>query len=368
MTSFRGELQRHIIYRAAIARGVVAWLLFFVGAAHAQDNSAYYTEPYQQKALEIYRASIAYPTAKGHGRVPDLAKYLADQFRAGGFADEDIHIVSFTMKNGEATAALVVRYRGDGSSNRKPILLAAHMDVVVALPEDWERDPFTLIEEDGFFFGRGTLDNKLGATTLVATFLRLKAEGFKPTRDLIISFSGDEETDWVTTRELVTTHRHLTDAEFALNSDGGGGTLNDNNEAISYSLQAAEKTYATFELTVRNPGGHSARPRPDNAIYELMDALKKIEAYRFPTRSNDITRRYFELTADARPGELGEAMRRFADNSADQEAADILAGHAGYNGYTAYHLYNDDGQGRACRECFAAICNGDGSIAEFSLA
>ncbi len=313
----------------------IGLLLLTVGVVEAQDRSVDYIEQYQERALEIYRTSIAYRTAASHGQVPALASYLADQFRAGGFADEDIHLLPFAMSEGEETAALVVRYRGDGSSGEKPILLVAHMDVVDALPEDWERDPFTLFEEDGYFFGRGTLDDKFGTTMLTSTFLRLKSEGFQPTRDLIIAFTGDEETGGeATTRSLVTTFRDLIDSEFALNADAGGGILDDNGNAVSYLVQAAEKTYATFELTVRNPGGHSAAPRADNAIYELAHALQKIESFRFPVRWNEITRRYFELTGDARIGELGEAMRRFAANPDDEEAAEILYGYPAQVGFT----------------------------------
>ena len=311
-----------------------AVLLCAAGALQAQDKSSDYTELYQEKALEIYRTSIGYRTAAGHGQVPALANYLADEFHAGGFAEEDIHVLPFTTRDGEETAGLVVRYRGDGSSGKKPVLLVGHMDVVDALSEDWERDPFRLVEEDGFFFARGTLDDKFGTTMLTATFLRLKAEGFTPTRDLVIAFTGDEETGMVTTRELVTTHRDLTDAEFALNADAGGGVLNDAGEAAYYLLQAAEKTYATFELTVRNAGGHSSMPRADNAIYEVMDALLKIEGFRFPVRSNDITLQYFEMTAGLNPGELGEAMRRFAENPEDEEAADTLFGNPSQVGIT----------------------------------
>jgi acetylornithine deacetylase/succinyl-diaminopimelate desuccinylase-like protein len=308
--------------------------LLFVSEALAQDSSSDYTEPYQEKALEIYRASIAYRTAEGHGQVPALARYLADQFLAGGFAEQDVHLLPFTANEGEKTMSLVVRYRGDGSSGKKPILLIAHMDVIDALPENWERDPFELLEEDGFFFGRGSVDNKFGTSVLVATFLRFKAEGFTPTRDLIIAFSGDEETDMLTARELVTTHRDLTDAEFALNADAGGGAMNESGEAIYFQLQAAEKTYATFELTTRNPGGHSSMPRVDNAIYELAEALKKIEAYRFPVRSNDITLRYFATAAEFESGALGEAMQRFAENPKDPETADILFSHPSHVGVT----------------------------------
>jgi acetylornithine deacetylase/succinyl-diaminopimelate desuccinylase-like protein len=192
------------------------------------------------------------------------------------------------------------------------------------LPKDWERDPFTLIEEDGYFFGRGSLDDKFGTTTLTTTFLRLKKEGFTPTRDLIIAFTGDEETGMISTREMVTTHRDLTDAEFVLNADAGSGVLDSNDNAISYVLQAAEKTFATFNLTVRNPGGHSSMPRSDNAIYELASALKNIEAYRFPVMTNDITREYFAASAEVTEGELGDAMRAFSENPLNQAAADLL--------------------------------------------
>jgi carboxypeptidase PM20D1 len=306
------------------AKLIIIPFALLIGPANAQDHSSYYTEPYQKKALEIYRTSIGFRTAESHAQVPDLAIYLAGEFRSGGFADEDVHVLSSKSDKGEDIASLVVTYRGDGSSGRKPILLLAHMDVVDALPEDWERDPFTLIEEDGFFFGRGTLDDKFGTTTLTTTFIRLKAEGFTPTRDLIIAFTGDEETGMLTTQSLVNEHRHLTDAEFALNADAGGGILNHDNEAVAYQLQAAEKTYVTFELTIRNPGGHSSKPRADNAIYELASILKNIEAYRFPVRSNDITRKYFEMMANASNGELADAMRRFAIYPLDEEAADIL--------------------------------------------
>lgn len=300
-------------------------LLLFSGSANAQESSASYTETYQQKALEIFRTSISYRTAEGHGQVPKLAAYLAGQFRSGGFPDQDIHILPLMLESGEETSSLVVRYRGDGSSGKKPILLVAHMDVVDALPQDWDRDPFTLEEENGFFFGRGSLDDKMGVVMLTTTFLRLKAEGFIPTRDLIITFTGDEETGMVTADSLVTQHRGLTDAEFALNADAGGGNLDSEGEAVAYTIQTSEKTYATFELTIRNPGGHSSAPRSDNAIYELATVLKNIESYRFPVRSNETTLEYFTAYGKLTEGEIGEAMRRFAINPDDENAASVLA-------------------------------------------
>jgi len=304
------------------------------GAATAQDHSSFYTENYQKKALEIYRTSIGFRTAESHGQVPAFASYLADEFRAGGFPDENIHILPSKSIAGEDIASLVVTYRGDGSSAKKPILLLAHMDVVDALAKDWELDPFTLVEEDGFFFGRGTADDKFGTTVLTTTFLRLKAEGFLPVRDLVIAFSGDEEIGMTTIRSLVNEHRSLTDAEFALNADAGYGLLNYDSEAVAYRLEAAEKTYATFELTVRNPGGHSSLPRADNAIYELASILKSIESHRFPVRSNDITLKYFEMMADISEGEVADAMRRFAEDPLDEEASDFLYRYPSHVGIT----------------------------------
>ena len=293
-------------------------------AAYSQSMSADYTADYQRTALEIYRHIISVRSAAGHGNVPEVANYLADRFRDGGFDNADIHVLPQTLSTGEETASLVVRYEGNDSSGREPILLIAHMDVVDALPEDWERDPFTLVEEDGYFFGRGTLDDKFGITTLTTTFLRLKAAGFVPNRDLILGFTGDEETGMETTRALANDYRELTDAEYVLNADGGGGFLDHNGNAMAFMVQAAEKTFASFELTIRNPGGHSSLPRPDNAIYELATVLKNIEAYTFPTQTNDITRGYFEKSAAVTPSPVGDAMKRFAANPGDQEAIAVL--------------------------------------------
>lgn len=300
-------------------------LLMLAQVAEPRATSDEFTADYQQRALTIYRDTIAMRTAAGHGQVPTMAHYLADRFRDGGFDEDDIHVLPFTSASGEETASLVVRFAGDGSAGRPPILLTAHMDVVDALAGDWERDPFTLIEEDGYFFGRGTADDKLGTTVLTATFLRLKAEGFRPVRDLVIAFSGDEETAMATIEDLVTTHRSLVDAEFALNADSGGGALDTDYEPVAYQVQAAEKTYVDVDLTVTNPGGHSSRPTADNAIYRLSQALLRISEHRFPVRHNDITIGYFRQRAEREPGALGEAMAAFAKDPSDAEAAAVLA-------------------------------------------
>jgi len=299
----------------ALAFAALPTLLFAAGAP--KDTAP---EEVRKEAREIFQKVIAFRSSEGLGQVPAMAQYLAERFRAVGFPEGDIHILPV----GE-TAALVVRYRGSGRGG-KPILLLAHMDVVTAKPEEWQRDPFTLIEENGYFFGRGTLDNKQGVTVLTSTFLRLKREKFVPTRDLIIAFSGDEETGMVTTQELATKRLDLTDAEYALNSDDGGGQLDETTGKPLYlSFVGAEKISGTYELTVRNPGGHSSAPRADNAIYELADALKAVQAYRFPVMSNDWTLGSFKAAGPVTPGPLGAAMTRFAANPKDEAAADTLA-------------------------------------------
>jgi len=302
----------------------LAICLLTAGSAFAQAQSSNYTEDYQQEALEIFRDTISMRTAAGHGKVPEMAEYLAQRFRDAGFDEEDIHVIPMVVSDGEEVASLVVRFRGNGLANKKPILLLAHMDVVDAIRSDWVREPYTLIEEDGYFFGRGTSDNKTGIAMLTATFARLQREGFTPTRDLIIAFTGDEETTMENIQSLVTEYRHLVDAEFVLNSDAGGGYRDHNHDPVSYLLQAAEKTYVDFELTIRNPGGHSSRPRADNAIYELATVLKNIERYRFPSRINEVTEGYFREMAPLVGGELGEAMGEYARNPGDPEAQAVL--------------------------------------------
>ena len=298
--------------------------LLLVASAQAQNSSADYTRDYQREALAMFSDVIAMRTAQGHGKVPEMAAYLEQQFIGAGFYAGEVKLLPHTLPTGEEVASLVVRYRGNGLSGKKPILLLAHMDIVDAIPSDWERDPFTLIEEDGYFFGRGTLDNKLGIIALTSAFQRLIREEFTPTRDLIIAFTGDEETHMETIRALVNEHRNLTDAEFVLNTDAGHGYLDDDHHPVAFLLQSAEKTYATFEVTIRNPGGHSSRPRADNAIYELATVLKNIEAYRFPSRLNDTTRDYFEKLSSLVPGEEGKAMHDFVVDKDDESARAIL--------------------------------------------
>lgn len=282
-----------------------------------------------QKTLEIYTRIIEVESSKNLGNVPEIANYLAGELRAAGFPAEDVEVVPL----GE-TASLIARYRGDGSSGKAPILLLGHMDVVEANAEDWERPPFKLTRDDHYFYARGSVDNKFGVSQLTSTFIRLKKEGFVPNRDLIIAFSGDEESDMTTTRMLAYEREDLAEAEFALNSDAGGGDLTRDGKPVVYLMQAAEKTYVTWEVTARNPGGHSSRPRPDNAIYDLAAAITKIQQYKFPVRWSEMTQTFFEETGEQLGGELGEVMIRFANNPRDEAAAERLSIESSYVGTT----------------------------------
>lgn len=298
----------------AVAIGGIAAFAFSVAAAQAPN------EAQRAQAREMLRHVVEMDTSVEGRRVPEMANYLAEQFRAGGFPAEDIHVVPHAQ-----TAALVVRYRGDGTGGR-PILLIAHMDVVPAHRADWERDPFTFVEENGYFFGRGSADNKAGLVALVSNFLQLKAEGFTPARDLIIAFSGDEETSGATVRNLLANHRDLVDAEFALNADAGQGTLDETTgAALAYSMQTAEKSFASYTVTAHNAGGHSSQPRPDNAIYDVADAITRVRNYQFRVMWNDTTISSFRANGPRIGGEIGQAMVRFAENPGDRRAARILS-------------------------------------------
>lgn len=273
--------------------------------------------------MQLLREAISTQTVEGKGQVPALARRLADQLESAGFAKADIEIIPV----GE-TAALVVRYRGKGKG--EPILISGHMDVVAANPADWQRDPFTLIEEDGYLYGRGVADMKTNLVTLVATFMRLKREGFVPRQDLILLFSGDEETQMASTRELA---RRFHQARFLLNADAGGGTLDADGKPIGYEIQAAEKSYADFTLTVTSAGGHSSEPDPArNAIYHLARALEAIAAYQFPVQHSDITLASLKALGSRGQGPLAQAMRDFAATPDNAQAAATITADPAYVG------------------------------------
>eukprot|EP01030_Chromulinospumella_sphaerica_P011864 gene11864-11660_t len=194
------------------------------------------------EARTLFSKIVSFQTQEGRGQVPALSRYLADQLKTAGFKDSEIEIVPL----GE-TAGLIVRYPGKPGSTKAPVVLMAHMDVVAASKEDWGgRDPYALTEDNGVFFGRGVVDNKYGVLGITQTFMRLRREGFVPDRDLILAFTGDEET---TGKTAVVLAARLKGAAYAINSDAGGGFRGGGNEKASYALQVAEKTYATYELT-----------------------------------------------------------------------------------------------------------------------
>lgn len=281
------------------------------------------------KTLEIYRHIIEVDSSKTKGNTLGVARYLSGELIAAGLPEADVEVLDI-----EGFGSLVVRFRGDGSSGKAPILFLGHMDVVEALPEDWERPPFKLTEDDNYFFARGTIDNKFGIAQLTSTFIRLRQEGFVPNRDLVLVFTGDEESGMVTTKKLAYERPDLAEAEFALNSDAGGGELDAQGNPRIYRVQAAEKTYTTWEITVKNPGGHSSRPRLDNAIYDLADAIKKIQGYRFPVQWSEMTLAYFKETGELVGGELGEAMVAFSYDPKNSEASDRLFSEPSFVGST----------------------------------
>jgi len=259
--------------------------------------------------------SIAFRTVEGAGQVPALAAYYAAVLKQAGFADADIVITPM----GE-TATLAVTFRGS-DPKLKPMALIGHMDVVAANRADWTRDPFVPVEEGGYIFGRGSEDNKYDVAMMVATLARLKKQGWTPRRTVILLLSGDEETDMKTTRALAAKYK---DVEFLLNGDGGGGLLDDAGKPVLYQLQAGEKTYADFEIGFTDPGGHSSTPTPGNPIYRLAQAIDRIAAYRFPPMRNELTKASLSLSADRIGGEIGDAMRRYAQ-SGDGAAAELLS-------------------------------------------
>ncbi len=279
---------------------------------------------WQARTRALFKQAIEIPTVHHRGEMPRMAKLLADQFRAAGIPQSDIHIMPYEALPGDKTAALIVRWRS-ANPTKKPMLILGHMDVVEAKRDDWKYDPFVFREEGGYFYGRGTSDMKNGdvATTMAA--VKLMSQGFKPNRDVIFFYSGDEETKGEGATLASTKWRNLTDAEFGLNADGGCASYDPKFKALGCGISTAEKTFQTYFFTTHNPGGHSSRPRPDNAIYDLADALKALQKHRFQPMLNDASRGYFEERARQEGNTpLGAAIRRWLANPNDGEAADAV--------------------------------------------
>jgi len=281
--------------------------------------------PHQQLARDILRELIEIDTTDSVGDNTAAAQAMADRLLAAGFPQEDVQVLGPAEKKGN----LVARYRGR-DTGRKPLLLLAHIDVVEADPADWTLPPFTFIEEDGYYYGRGTTDNKDEAAIHIANLIRMKEEGFQPDRDIIVALTADEEGgDHNGVQWLLENHAELIDAEYALN-EGGGGAMKDGRH-VANGVQASEKVYQTFTLEVTNPGGHSSLPLKDNAIYHLADALVRIRNHDFPVSLNEVTQLFFERSAELEEGELADAMRGVLQTPPDPAAIAYFSNTPFYN-------------------------------------
>src|SRR6202171_1403178 len=284
--------------------------------------------PNQQRAFDIYKELIEINTVTATGDTAKAAEAMAARLRAAGFPDADVHAFSPAPHKGN----LVARLRGTGA--RKPILLVAHIDVVPASREDWSTDPFKLTEQDGYFYARGSGDDKYMAASFIANLIRYRQEGYKPDRDIIVALETDEEIldkDALGIQWLLKNHRDLIDAEFALN-EGGGVGLKDG-KPIRTSVQTSEKVSVSYALTVKNKGGHSAAPVKDNAIYRLAAGLTRLSGFSFPVKLNETTRAYFERTAQMDGGEVADDLRAVLSGQTDPASAPMtrLAANPGLN-------------------------------------
>jgi acetylornithine deacetylase/succinyl-diaminopimelate desuccinylase-like protein len=280
----------------------------------------------QQLTREIYKELVEINTTQSVGDTYAAAKAMGARLVAAGFPKADVQVFQSAPKRGN----LVARLRGTGK--RKPLLLVAHIDVVEAKREDWTTEPFKLSEKDGYFYGRGTGDDKYMATAWVVNMIRWKKEGYKPDRDLILVLETDEEIsdrNALGMRWLIKNHRDLIDAELAINE--GGGVSAKDGKAFANGIQTSEKVFQSFWIETRNSGGHSSQPRKDNAIYELSDALGRLARHDFPVQLNETTRGYFEKMATVEKGQLAQDMKSLASAKPDPAAIDRLTAQPPYN-------------------------------------
>jgi acetylornithine deacetylase/succinyl-diaminopimelate desuccinylase-like protein len=299
------------------------WSILFVALAGAA--AAAQSGPNDARAQAIYKELVEINTTDTPaGDVTKAADAMAARFRAAGFPESDIHVFGPDPRKHN----LVVRYHGTGA--KRPMLLLAHLDVVEAKREDWSFDPFTFLEKDGWFYGRGTSDDKAMAAQFVANVLRLKEEGFRPDRDLILALTADEEggnfngVDW-----LVKNHKDLIDADFAIN-EGGGGNMR-RGKYLTNEVQASEKVFQNFRLEVTNAGGHSSLPVKDNAIYHLSEGLARLAKFDFPVQLNEVTRAYFDRSAAVESDpKVAADMRAVARATPDLAAAARLSAQLPY--------------------------------------
>jgi acetylornithine deacetylase/succinyl-diaminopimelate desuccinylase-like protein len=294
----------------------LSWMLLAQSPAEPPGTPL---SPSQQLAREILKELIEINTTDSAGDVTRAAEAMASRLKAAGFPAGDIQVLGPRPRKGN----LVARLRGTGAG--KPILLLAHLDVVEARRDDWSFDPFTFIERDGYYYGRGTSDVKDGAAVLIANLIRLRQEGFKPDRDLIVALTADEEggpangVAW-----LLQNHRDLIEADYCLNTDGGGGEIR-NGKRIANELQTSEKVYLSFGLETKNRGGHSSLPVRDNAIYHLAGGLTRLAQFEFPVRLNETTRAFFERMSGVETGDVARDMKAVAHTPPDPAAVSRLA-------------------------------------------
>jgi len=283
-----------------------------------------FTQPDQQLTHDIFKELIEINTTNSVGNTTKAAEAMAARLKSAGFTDKDLFIGGPNDRKGNLVATL------RGSGKKKPLLLLAHLDVVEALRTDWTTDPFQFQEIDGFYYARGSSDDKAMAAIWVANLIRFKKEGIVPDRDIIVALTADEEgggsngVSW-----LLDNHKDLINADFALN-EGGGGMQKDGKKILN-RVQLSEKVFQSFQLEVKNRGGHSSQPRKDNAIYQLAKALNNLAAFDFPVDLNEGTRVYFERSANLETGQLAEDMKAILQTPPQPEAVARLSESPNYN-------------------------------------
>ncbi len=304
--------------------GVIAVIALLAWLAHPAEAEV--LSPRQQLDFNIYKELVEIDTTTATGDTRKAAEAMAARLKAAGFPDADVQALSPAPRKGN----LVARLRGTGK--RKPILLVAHLDVVPALRADWSVDPFKLTEQDGYFWGRGASDDKYMAASFVTNLIRYKQEGYRPDRDIILALETDEEIfdhDALGIQWLLTHHRDLIDVEFALN-EGGPVNVKDG-KPVRVNIQTSEKVPVTFQLDVKNSGGHSSVPRKENAIYHLAAGLVRLSKFEFPLHLNDTTRAWFARSAQFESAQTAADIRAVLADKPDQAALERLSANPAYN-------------------------------------
>jgi acetylornithine deacetylase/succinyl-diaminopimelate desuccinylase-like protein len=281
----------------------------------------------RETAHDIFKQLIEINTTDSIGSTTVAAQAMAQRLLEAGFPKADVVVIGPNDRKGN----MVARYRGKPNSKLRPVLIIGHLDVVEARREDWSTDPFKFVEQDGYYYGRGTQDMKESDAIAVTDFIRLRKEGYVPDRDIILALTADEEggksngVDW-----LLHNHRDLVDAEFALNPDSGGVSM-DHGKPLAAEFEATEKLYADYQVLATNPGGHSSLPKPDNAIYHVADALGVLERSPFPFELNAVTREYFGQMAKIESAQNADDLRAILASPPDAAAIARLSKDARYN-------------------------------------